>query len=238
LSQEGHDFAIAPFLSLLGIKDKLDGKANFKINVSASGNTSDQLFRTLSGNVKLGINQGKFYGFDAVKQLKATQTKIYGLVSSLTGKDIGNTASMLTDEQGKWQNDGQQKAFTAFDTLQMDATFSNGISNQSSFSILHSEYHLNGDGQLNLINQTLQYRASLLLTHNPYPSNNEIGTAVFGLPLPILITGALTNPTIRPDLKTYFDSAFKLTQKKVVEKVIDQTIHKALDQLLKGAIGG
>ena len=76
LTQEAKEFEISSLLSLFEIKNKLEGKTNTKMTLSATGTTPDEWRKSLNGNIKIAINNGNLYGIDLLKLLKSAQSTV------------------------------------------------------------------------------------------------------------------------------------------------------------------
>jgi len=232
MTEEGQSFELTPILAAFDIPSQLEGKTQIRLNLSAEGSTPETLRRTLSGQANVKISQGKLRGIDLVGLLKSTRNVVHDLLGSLIHKQITNPGNALDQEQSKW-NSVSKDAFTPFDTLEVNLPFTNGIANHATVSMIHPEYRLQGDGMINTITETLQYPVSVSLQNNPYPSTDEIGNYLAATPIPVVIQGSLSDPEVRPNLKSYFDSAFQYAQQKLMKQVIDKTIDKAINRLFK-----
>lgn len=241
--QEASNFEINPLLSLMDIKDKIEGKTNLKINLTAKGNTIEELRESLSGHTELEIKNGKFYGIDLINMYKQTQSTLYNTISGLSKKQHFKLESIVNLTQGilqQKQSSFNPTAFTPFNTLTATTTIVKGVIHNPDLVIEHSEYQVKGIGTIYLSTSAIQYKSSALLKNNPYPEKDDLGNYLYNAPLPISIEGTLSQVKIRPDFKTYSNNAIVYAEKKMtqdfmkenVNKVIDQTVDQTLNQLL------
>ncbi len=238
LTQSGEAFDLKKILSLVDPKGTLDGKATLNLALSAEGTTLETIERSIEGKMNLQIKQGKINHIDLAALIKKALSSIHDLVAKLSGQptialDPSHDATLAATAQA-WDIDPlNQVAFTLFDSLSATLNFANGIATNPDLSIEQAAYRITGKGTLDLVRHQLDYKASAVLTTNPYPTSDEIGTYLFQTPLPIQIQGSLQAPTIKPDLGAYLNSTLKYLQKNKVEQLIYQTIDKTLGHFLK-----
>lgn len=236
LTQEGKGFEIKQFLAMFDIKNKIEGKTYLKLTLSARGNNLESLQRTLSGQTKLEIKDGKFYGIDLITLLKDTQSGLHNLLMNLTGKQKFNLDSNIALTKDIWEKKPSETSITPFDSILATITFTNGLAQNTDLAISHSEYKINGSGSVNLVDGATQYHSTVLLNKNPYPANDEIGNYLYKTPLPIKITGPITSPKIQPDIKTYTNNAVSYAQQKVARDLIQKTATKTVEKILHKAV--
>jgi len=239
LTQSGEAFDLKTILSLIDPKSTLEGKATLGLALSAEGTALETIERTLSGKMNLQVTQGKINRIDLAPLIKNALSSIHDLVAKISGQPTTaliepNQDATLAATAQAWNMDPlNQSAFTPFDNLSATLNFSNGVATNPDLSITQSAYRITGGGTLDLVRHQLNYKASAVLTTNPYPSSDEIGTYLFQTPLPIQIKGSLQAPSIKPDLDAYLKSTLKYLQKNKVEQIIHQTIDKTLGHFLK-----
>ncbi len=238
LTQSGEAFDLKTMLASLDPKGTLEGQATLGMQLSAEGTTLETLEKTLSGKMNLQVKQGKINHIDLAALIKKALASIHDLVAKLRGQPTidshSNHDATLAPNAQAWGMDPlNQAAFTPFDSLSATLNFANGVATNPDLRIVQAEYRITGHGTLDLVRHQLDYQASAMLTTNPYPSSNEIGTYLFQTPLPIKIQGSLQAPSIKPDLGAYLSSTLKYLQKNKVEQMIHETIDKTLGHFLK-----
>lgn len=232
LTQDGRNFEIKHLLSMFDIKDKIEGKTNLKMSLSASGSGINEIRSSLSGESNIEILDGKFYGIDLITVYKKAQENLHSVLGGLTKKQGFDIAGTLSGAQEIWkqQSAGSSSASTPFDSIRASLLINAGVINNNSLVIDHSEYDVKGAGVINLVSETIQYQSSALLKKNPYPANDELGKYLYASALPIKIDGTMTNLSIRPDFKTYTNNAVNYAQKNVAQELIQKNLDKALGQ--------
>lgn len=233
LTQEGNGLVIQDILSVMGKKEVLDGLARLKTTLTAKGNTPEEWRKSLSGQASIEVTQGKFYGVDLVPKLKQTQSALYALLFALSHQQPKDIGQAIKEGINDWKENAPKGSFTPFDSLNASLNIQNGIINNDKLTLLHSQYTLEGQGSINLNNETLQYKVMALLKDSPLTTNDDLSAYLKQTAIPIQIKGALTDPAIRPDVETYTKNALKYTQKNVVEKFVNKTLNHLLEKALQ-----
>lgn len=237
-SQSNH-FDIMPLLALFGVDNKLQGKTNFKLNLSAAGNSVEEIKNSLSGNSEIEIKEGKLAGADLISLLKSLNTNIYNMTSSLAKKPSLNMVSSvqsLQDLSKQKQAAINPNASTPFDILKASVNINNGVANNPDLLIAHSEYVVNGQGKLNFNNSTIEYHTAAKLKNNPYPAKDDLANYLYSSSLPINISGSFANISISPDIKTYSNNALAFAQKNFLQKSIQQEASKVVNNMVGKAL--
>jgi len=214
---------------------KIEGSTNITLDLSSKGSSQHELLSNLSGQTNVDIQNGKLYGIDLIALLKNAEKTVHDLLASVTSKQVVNSDAALDTTQSKWATT-TKNAYTPFDTLKINAEIRQGIATHSTLSVTHPEYHINGNGTVQLTNQTLQYQAAVLLKSNPYPASDAIGSYLAAVPLPVRIEGSWVDPKIRPDMKTYFNTSFQYAQKSLVKQTINNAVQNTLSKFLKNGL--
>jgi AsmA protein len=231
---------MSKLLAIFNQKDKLEGKAQLKMNFTAIGTSAPDIRNSLSGQATLDVSNGKFYGADLITVLKEAQLKIDALVSGLTkGKVLKNIFSLVPkmskDLQESKKAIGPQQS-TPFQSAKATVQFANGVANNPDLFITHPEYEIRGAGNVQLVSEQIQYTLSVLLKNSPLSSDNKMAAYLLQAPLPVLIKGTLSNPSIRPDYTAYFTDALKFAQKHFVQDVIKEKIQDKIKEQINDKI--
>ncbi len=233
LTHQADNFEINDLLTLFDKKDKLAGKTSIKLKLTATGNTQQEWQQSLTGDAQFEIANGKYYGIDLMALVKMAQSQVHSLVNAFTHKQSLDTNTILNTEEAKWKP--SPTAYTPFTLAKGTATIMNGLVKNPDFSMVHTDYAITGQGTYNLNNERIDYQTSVLLKNNPDLKNDQIAQFLAQTPLVVNIQGSLDSPSIKPDIKDYTNRAMNYAKTHLMEKVIEQSIHKALDQLLKHA---
>ena len=173
--------------SVSSIKETLYGllAANTQTSFASVPNGSD-IAKTLNGKMSLNLSNGKLANVDMLQKL-----------------------SMV----GKFQNLGRAATnFTNLQQLSGDFDIRNGVATTNNLKALIDGGTLAANGAINLVDETLNMRATAVLSKSQ--SDQVGGSGVGGymqtalannrgeLVLPVLITGSMKNPSFAPDLQT------------------------------------
>jgi AsmA protein len=233
LTAEGQNFEINQLLTAFNVKNKLTGNTRYTANLHTTGKNAYELRENLTGHATVEVSNGKLYGINLVNLLKTAQASVRGLVNALIHKQPFNVANTLNSEYQRWgMTPSNTQDFTPFDNAKASLNIANALAKNPDLLITHSEYNINGSGTFNLNNEAIQYQVAILLKKNPYPLTDEVASYLYATPLPVVVSGTLSNPSIRPDLDSYANRAFAYAQKHFIEKLINKTINKALENLL------
>lgn len=212
----------SPLLADLGAahsKFKFTGTGNMDLKVTTSGDTSDTIIKNLSGKTIINFNNG-----------------------TLEGIDLGYWVDSAYALGNKSISPGTNTEKTQFGTLNGTIIIRNGILNNNDLTLDSSRFTSKGTGVINLVNRTLQYRIQTISKQNENRKNNI--TNLYGLPIPILISGALNNPTVQLDTTVLMkaiaarqvEKVKTEVQEKIAEKIKDKIPGKA-GELLKNFLG-
>jgi AsmA protein len=204
------------------IQGVLTGNASFK----GIGLSQNDLEKTLSGNAKVEVKEGKILGVDVKKQILAKMDHPL-LMQFFPGlakmrEEIETTpdpeAEMVTRPQAVTGVVSQ----TNFKDFVVDVTISNGKANLQKMNVMTDDFTLRGSGEANfalqanlLANVIFSKKFTLSMTQGKdlsdlLPYENE------GLLIPVRITGSLMKPMVLPDLATLLSA---LTQGKLKQQI-------------------
>lgn len=221
-------FAIDPFLTELLQYKKIHGNGNFNLAVKVLGKNLHDIKHSLQGKVELTIQKGSIDGLDIHKLLKQAEETLHSLFNAIKQNPEANIPSLFVSLIRDWHTNQTPNAKTNFEELKANASFQNGISNDCNFTIKNADYDVNGHGQINLTNETINLEIKALyksLAQNP---NTEVAKYMLNSPLTIMVQGNLYNPTIKFDLREYCKGAINNIQKELIKHTIKKTLQKIL----------
>jgi uncharacterized protein involved in outer membrane biogenesis len=231
LNHSAKNIDLATLSNALMPERKIEGALNVTLDLSSQGSTQNTILKNLSGTTAMDIQDGKIYGIDLIALLKNAEKTVHDLLSALISQQSISSDTALNTAQEQWQK-VDKNACTPFNTLNFQANIRQGTA-LSALTISHPEYSVNGSGSVQLPEQSIQYKTSILLKSHQYPVSDEIGNYLANVPIPVLIQGGLADPKIRPDMNTYFNSGFQYAQKNLVKKMVDSAVQKTFSQFLK-----
>lgn len=185
--------------------DKLTGAVNGSVTLEAFGDEITELRQTLNGTAQFNFIDGAYEGVDLWHEI--------------------SRAVALVKQQPVPSGPG--KARTEFSQMSGSATVTNGIMRSDDLDVALPFMRVGGEGIIDLVQQQIDY--NLKATVIKSPALTEEAETLAGRTVPISITGNLSDPKVRPDVKTMLADAVK---DKVKEKIEDK-----LGDLLGGALG-
>ncbi len=193
---------VQPLLEGFAKTNRVSGRGNVTLDVTARGNTTSAMLASLGGRAAANLANGAINGLDlwsAVNSAVALLQK-HTVPSGGVGKS------------------------TRFDTFKASADLTNGVASTKDLDIASGDLHVTGQGTTNLVTGAVDYRLNATLLQGP-----SGGAALANVPL--LISGTLTSPTVRPDTQ----ALVKSLAEQQLEKHKGQ-IENKLRNVLKGFI--
>jgi AsmA protein len=196
-----------PLLKDLYKTERVAGKGTATIKVNGTGRDSAALVKSLAGTMDFNVADGAFLGTDLVYEIRRAQA--------------------LLKQQPIPARTGPER--TAFNALHASGVIQNGILTNKDLEIAAPVLKVTGQGTVDLPQQSLNYRLSAsILKATDDTSKDLLGTAI-----PVLVTGPLSSPSIRPDIEG-------LVREKAKQKIDEQKdkLEQKLRDKLKGILGG
>ncbi|MET0986114.1 MAG: AsmA family protein [Steroidobacteraceae bacterium] len=195
---------------------RLSGKGNANLKITASGRTTDALLDTLDGTLDFAVNEGTVEGADLWYEIRRAR--------AVFKREAVPTRS--------------GPARTTFDTLKGTGTFDNGVLSNNDLEAAMQYLRIKGQGKINLPQSTLDY--GLIAQVLRIPPEGADATQMKDLvdaEIPVRVTGALSDPKVRPDIEGYIKGQAKQRIDEEKKKVEDKVRNKLQDKL-KGILGG
>ena len=185
---------IQDLLALFNTPDKLSGRIEMETSFTTEGETLAAWRQNIVGKSHLVLTDGKLHGIHLVPLLQHAHTTVSGIKIALQKKENLNIAALLTAELSEWKQQAIhfQDLQTPFQLLETNLILENGKITTPSFKLLHPDYTVNGNGSIDLNQQTAEYQLSALL------KNQNTRT-----PLLIRVQGPMTDLAVSPDLVHY-----------------------------------
>jgi AsmA protein len=203
----GVDFA--PLLKDLYKTERVAGKGTATIKVNGSGRDSVALVKSLAGTMDFNVADGAFLGTDLVYEIRRAQA--------------------LLKQQAIPERTGPAR--TPFNALHASGVIQNGILTNKDLEVAAPVLKMTGQGTVDLAQQSLNYRLSTSILKAT--DENAGGKDLLGTSIPVLVTGPLSSPSIKPDIEG-------LVREKAKQKLDEQKdkLEQKLRDKLKGILGG
>lgn len=195
---------IAALMQDLSPKHKLtlSGDGNIDMQLTSRGNDKKTILKNLNGSGHFSLTRGVLHGMDINYLLTTAASIATHQVPSLPGNSV-----------------------TDFDGFKGSYAIKNGIVNNNDLVMNSAQFTSKGQGSINLVNQSIDYHLQILLNQTALAGKKQL-LNLYGLPIPVLISGNLTNPHVGLDQKTLAKEIAVQQVQKVGSKVIEH-IEKA-----------
>ncbi len=184
-------------------KFKITGTGNIDFQATTAGTDGNTIVKNLNGTAKLNFNNGV-----------------------LKGINIGNlldSAYAVTKKQDMPTNSANE---TAFGTLTGTANIKNGVVTNNDFDLNAPRFEGHGKGTIDLPNKKINYQLQTSFKQADTTNQKNNLANLYGVSIPISISGNLDNPSIRLDpsalMKVIADQQLKKARKEVQDKIQDK----------------
>jgi AsmA protein len=175
LQQNLSNVDVAPLLNDFAKTQRLSGRGEVTLNLNASGRDSDAMLKSLTGRVTANLAGGAVQGMDLWFQI--------------------NRALALFQKQAA--PSGSDSGRTRFDVFKASADIFNAVATTKDLTISSGNLRVTGQGSANLVSKAIDYRVQASILK---PSPGAGASSVVLADVPMLITGTMNNPGVRPDL--------------------------------------
>ena len=198
-------------LDMVQNKD-IAGIANFDAQLTAVGNNSDALMKSLNGPAKFSVTNGIFRGVDVESVLQQVEVMY----------ESKRPASIKTEGETKFQS------------LAGTINFNNGVATNEDLLMDGSGFKITGKGILaNLHNNSMKYDATVRVDEKS-ATQGEKNYNLGGYKVPIKCRGEIGGSACKPDVG---DLLAELAKAQIEDKVKEK-IEDALGDKVKDALGG
>ena len=177
LNEDLAGIRIQPLLTDFAKLNRVSGRGNVTLNVTAHGNTSTALISSLDGHAAVNIGNGAIQGID--------------LWSAI------NSAVALAQRQPMPARKGGNS--TPFDAFKASFDLSNGVATTKDLEIASGNLRVTGQGTASLVTQAVNFRVNAAILKSA-----TAGAALANVPL--LVSGSMKSPSVRPDTQALVKS--------------------------------
>jgi len=210
LDEHVSNIDFAPLFKDFFETDRVSGKGSANLKLTGSGRTTDDVVATLDGTVDFKVVDGALEGADLWYEIRR--------------------ARAVLKQQPIPPRSGPAR--TPFSELQGTGKMTNGVLANNDLSIATQYLKVTGQGIIDIPKDTLDYR--LLATVLKIPREGA-DTAqeqdLVDAQIPVLVTGTLTDPSVRPDIEGYLKGKVQEKIDKEKDKLKDKLGDKLKDLL-------
>jgi AsmA protein len=193
---------IQPLLADFAKLNRVSGHGNVTMNLTGHGKTAPAMLGSLDGHAAMSLANGAINGLD-----------LWSAINSAVS--LAQRHTLPTGGAGN---------STRFDAFKASADISNGVASTKDLEITSGDLRVTGQGTTNFVNGAVDYRVNAAIQQGP-----AAGAALANIPL--LISGRMTSPSVRPDTQ----ALVKSVARQQLEKHKGQVENK-LRGILKGLI--
>ena len=193
---------IEPLLADFARLNRVSGRGNVTMNLTGHGKTAPAMLGSLDGHAAVSLANGAIDGLD-----------LWSAINSAVA--LAQKHTLPTGGAGN---------STRFDVFKASADLTNGVASTKDLEIASGDLRVTGEGTTNLVNGAVNYRVNAAIQQGP-----AAGAALANVPL--LISGRMTSPIVRPDTQ----ALVKSVAQQQLEKHKGELKNK-LRGLLKGLI--
>jgi AsmA protein len=189
----------APLFKDLFESNRVSGKGSANIKLAGTGRTTDDIMKTLTGAVDFSVADGALEGADLWYEIRRAR-------------------AVLKQQAVPERPSGPPR--TPFSALTGTGAMKDGVLTNNDLNVTMQYLKVTGQGNVDLSCNSLDYRlvAAVLKIPREGADTSQMQDMV-DAQIPVKVTGALSDPKVRPDLEGYLKGEAK---KKVEEKIKDK----------------
>jgi uncharacterized protein involved in outer membrane biogenesis len=164
---------VAQLLQHFAKTQRFSGRGNMMSTLSARGDSSAALLRSLKGHIAADLTNGAIEGLDLWFEI--------------------NQALAMIQKQAL--PSGGDSGRTRFDTFKASAEVAEGIATTHDLAIVSQNLQVNGQGTSNLVSGAIDYRLQATLRQAPGADARRLAD------VPLTVSGTMSAPKVRPDVE-------------------------------------
>jgi AsmA protein len=161
-----------PLLKDMTGDDKLTGKGRFNAELTASGNSTDAVKRSLGGNLNFRFEDGAVKGINLAQKIRELKA--------------------LTD--GKKAADADEPLQTDFSELTGSGVITRGVLSNKDLLAKSPYLRVQGDGTVNLVNEKTKYNLRTVLVNTSKGQGGKELASLEGVTIPVRVSGRYSDP--------------------------------------------
>src|SRR5438105_1886350 len=194
LNETFSNVSVGPLLRDVARQDRLEGKGNVALELTAAGATLSTMKRSLAGAAKVRLRDGAIKGIDIAELLRKVRAAV--------GKQSAQAA------------DGKES--TGFSELAASFAIKNGVAHNEDLDIKSPLLRLGGSGDIDIGRSTISYLVKASVVATAKGQGGKGLDQLAGLTVPVKLGGPLDAMTYEVD---YRAAAGDLAKSKVGDKV-------------------
>ena len=168
---------VQPLLMDFAKFNRFSGRGNVTLDVTAHGHTTAALTSSLDGHAAANLTNGAIQGID-----------LWSAINSAV--ELAQRHSMPSQAAGN---------STRFDVFKASADLANGVATTKDLDIASGNLHVTGQGTTNLVTSAVNYHVNANILKGPGAGGTLAN-------VPLLISGTMKSPSVRPDTQALVKS--------------------------------
>jgi AsmA protein len=223
LKEKFENVAVGPILRDFAEQDRLEGKGNLTIDVTAAGATVNAMKRALSGTAKVQLRDGSIKGINLAEIIRKGRSMLGG----------GGSQSAA---QGQSAGDKTQK--TDFSELNASFAIKNGVAHNEDLDAKSPLFRLGGAGDINIPESSLNYLAKASIVATAEGQGGRERDQLAGVTVPVRLSGTFDDLKYEVDFRSMAGAAAKSqVGEKIKERLGERLKDEKIQDRLKGLLG-
>jgi AsmA protein len=211
LDEHVSNINFAPLFKDFFETDRVSGKGTANIKLSGTGRTTDDVMQALDGTLDFKVQDGALEGADLWYEIRR--------------------ARAVLKQQAIPARTGPER--TPFSSLQGTGTMKDGVLTNNDLNVAMQYLTVSGAGTVDIPKNALDYKLVAKVLKIPREGAATVAQEqdLVDAEIPVNVTGALTDPTIRPDIEGYLKGKVKQEFDKEKDKIEEKVKDKIGDKL-------
>ena len=200
----------APLFKDFFESDRVSGKGSANIKLAGAGRTTDDVMKALDGTLDFKVADGALEGADLWYEIRR--------------------ARAVLKQQAIPARSGPVR--TPFSSLQGTGTMTDGVLTNNDLNVAMQYLKVTGQGTVDIPKSALDYRLVATVLKIPREGADTANEQdLVDAEIPVKVSGALTDPKVRPDVEAYLKGQVKERLEKETEKLQEKAKEKLGDKL-------
>ena len=220
LKEQLKGIAVGPLLRDFAEQDKLEGKGDITLDVTAAGATVNAMKRSLAGTAKVRLADGAIKGINIAEIIQK-------------GRNLLGSQSAAS---GQSANDNSRR--TDFTELTASFMIKNGVAHNEDLDAKAPLFRLGGKGDINIPAASLDYVAKAAVVATTQGQGGAERDRLAGLTVPVHLSGPFDDLKYDVDFRAMAGDAVKSeVGQKLKDRVGEQLKDEKIRDKLKGLLG-
>ncbi|MDQ5847518.1 MAG: AsmA family protein, partial [Pseudomonadota bacterium] len=210
--------SVGPLLRDVAQQDRLEGRGNIALDVTASGKTADAMKKALNGSAKVHLRDGAIKGINLAEVMRKAKSA------------LGAESAQAADKNEK----------TDFSELSASFTIKNGVAHNEDLDMKAPLIRVTGKGDIDVGNSRIDYVTKAAVVGSTKGQGGAERSDLAGLTVPVRLVGSFDDLKYQVD---YRGAVAELTKSKAGDKIKErlgdnrEKLEEKLGGKLKGLLG-